>query len=97
MNLPTFSAPQKKRGCYHVYDAKTRATTASATEELGLARAVLHLQKALGHQISKSTIQSIRDSYRRQIPHMELGSIQELPAKKQGHPLFLGPELDKKF
>jgi hypothetical protein len=28
---------------------------------------------------------------------MELGSIQELPAKKQGHPLFLGPELDKKF
>lgn len=67
MNLPTFSAPQKKRGCYHVYDAKTRATTASATEELGLARAVLHLQKALGHQISKSTIQSIRDSYRRRI------------------------------
>jgi hypothetical protein len=89
-----FAASQKKCGCYHVYDAKTRLPIANTVEELGLARAVVHLQKALGHQISKSKIQSIRDSCRRhlvRIPHAEPGSIQGLPATREDVRFFLGP------
>ena len=91
------AAKRRKRGQYHVYDSKTRLTIARVAEECGLTKACTRIEKLLNHRITKSTVQSIRNAYRKELlsnPRPE--EIVQLPEKGRGRPLLLGPALDKK-
>ena len=57
----------KKRGRYKVYPPEIRSKIAKTAEESGVVRAAILLQKDLGHQITTSTVQSIRDSFRKRV------------------------------
>lgn len=97
--LDQCSAKRRKRGSYEVYDSKTRLTIARLAEESGLTRACARLEKLLGHKIAKSTVQSIRNAYRRELSlqqQIQPEKMVQLPGKRRGRPLLLGPALEGK-
>ena len=92
------AAPRKRRGAYHVYDGQTRAKIAKSAEEHGLSKASRLLSKELGHSLTTSTVQSIRNEYRRRLKE-DAGdpeSIDVLPTLHRGRPLLLGGDIDEK-
>ena len=90
---------RKKRGSYYFYDAKSRAWMARYAEVHGLAAAARAAEKKFGHPVTKSSIQSIRNSFRRKLamnPTKEPDEIEEFPQQQRGRPLLIGPDLDSR-
>ena len=88
----------KKCGSYHRYDAKVRAKIAKLAEEHGVGKAAQLAAKELGHNVTKSSVQSMRNAYRKHIASAQLDpqAVVALPAKQRGRPLYLGSDLDSK-
>ena len=80
-----------------MYDGKTRAAITKLAKKNGLSRATELVGKKPGNNVTKSTVQSIRNVYRRHLTTSKTDpTLMEVPIKSRGSPLSLGPELDAK-
>ena len=58
---------RKRRGSHFSYDAEQRLKIAKFANEHGLTVATQHFSSSLGHVVPITTIQSIRDTYRKKL------------------------------
>ena len=90
---------RKRRGLYHVYDVKSQAWMPRYTEVHGLAAAARAAKKVFRHLVMKSSIQSIRNSFRRELTinlTKNPDEIEEFPRQQRVRPLLIGPNLDSR-
>ena len=97
------SCQSRKRGPYVQYSAKERAEIGKYACTNGIAATSRVFSRKLGHQVSKTTIVSIKKAYleQKQLQEQEVGcgsvrgEVKLLPCKQRGRPLLLGA-LDRK-
>ena len=85
----------KRRRSHFSYDANQRLKMARFANEHGLSAANRHFSSTLGHNVPISTIQSIRDSYRKKLGEVrDPGKILSLPTLRRGRPFLVNNEID---
>jgi len=89
----------KHRGRYQIFTSKERAEYGRRAAEYGITPAIRHFAKVdLKHRtLSPSTIFAWKENYLKELAkrkHDEEPEVKELPPKKRGRPLLIGPQLD---
>ena len=88
------------RGPYRKYTQSERAEIGKYSLENGISAAQRKFSRKMGVKISLSTIQGIKDAYKKEMSRKRKASedgdilIKELPGKKRGSPLLLGESID---
>ena len=88
---------RKKRGHYESFTSKEKAIIAKKALEIGVTRALRYFEKDSqyeGRPLKESTVRTWVNVYKNELQRKAGSVINELPGKKRGHPLLLGPELD---
>ena len=91
----------KKRGPYKKYSPSVRLQIAEYACHHGVASAARVFSHKLQHNVSESTVRSIRDAYRQELRKKRRHKDDEdgmsvLPTIKQGRHVTLGEDIDKK-
>lgn len=90
----------KKRGQYKKYTPSQRFQIGRYSSQHGAAAAARHFSRIYEHEVSESTVKSIKNYYISEVrkrPRSDDGEeFASLPTKKRGRKLLLGEDLDSK-
>ena len=91
----------KRRGSYNNYTPELRAEMGKLAHGYGTSAAKCHFCRKLKQAVTKSTVQSIKNSYEEELKRQKgrqgsgtVSSLQKLPTKPHGRPLLLGDKVD---
>ena len=89
------SGKKKRRGPYTNYSSELRAQIGKYASSHGTTAATQYFTRKLKEPISKSTVQSIKKSYKQELLRSRRSApLQQLLTKPRGRPLLLGQKLD---